>query len=62
MWGVCSFFRPASPFVVQEARKGRATVRIQSESDLRKIAVIVESIPKLLFAGSDSDLSTDSSG
>lgn len=61
MWGVCSF-RPARPFVVQKARKGRATVRIQSGRDLRKIVVSVESIPKLLFAARDSDSSTDSSG
>lgn len=60
MWGVCSSFRTASPFVVQEARKGRATVRIQSGRDLRKIVVTVESIPKLLFAGRDSDSNTDS--
>lgn len=57
MWGVCSFFRSESSFVVQKARKGRATVRIRSGRDLSKIVVTVESIPQLLFAGRDSDSS-----
>lgn len=60
--GGCSSLRPDSPFVVQKARKGRATVRIQSGRDLGKIVVSVESIPQLLFAGRDSDSSRDSSG
>lgn len=61
--GVCSSFRLVSPFIVQKAKKkGRATVRIQSGRDLRKIVAGAESIPRLLFVGRDSDTNTDSSG
>lgn len=43
----------------KKARKGRATVRIQSGRDLRKIVVTAESIPRLLSAGRGSGSSTD---